>query len=180
MKLPMKSKIHPFIFLNFKPRKRRFFGRKTVNLSIPQSETSSTKMSHIDEYISSSPTYQTVPDFQRVQITGDYASGVSHSLVPPPWDVAAGKTAWLFQLLTFLYFLLRKVLAHLFFVILHSCISTPMCHGLYFCLAFFIPLREVRIFGAIFSLTNCPLQFYCKCLHSRVLLGRDSRMPREQ
>eukprot|EP00071_Canis_lupus_P027019 XP_022260576.1 AMP deaminase 1 isoform X2 [Canis lupus familiaris] len=58
-------------------RKRRFKGRKTVNLSIPQSEASSTKLSHIDEYISSSPTYQTVPDFQRVQITGDYASGVT-------------------------------------------------------------------------------------------------------
>lgn len=40
--------------------------------------------------------------------------------------------------------------------------------------------REVKIFGAIFSLTNCPLQFYCRCLHSRALLGRDSRMPREQ
>ncbi|XP_033052862.1 LOW QUALITY PROTEIN: AMP deaminase 1 [Trachypithecus francoisi] len=58
-------------------RKKRFQGRKTVNLSIPLSETSSTKLSHIDEYISSSPTYQTVPDFQRVQITGDYASGVT-------------------------------------------------------------------------------------------------------
>nr|XP_010342354.2 AMP deaminase 1 isoform X3 [Saimiri boliviensis boliviensis] len=57
-------------------RKKRFQGRKTVNLSIPLSETSSTKLSHIDEYISS-PTYQTVPDFQRVQITGDYASGVT-------------------------------------------------------------------------------------------------------
>ncbi|XP_021121388.1 AMP deaminase 1 isoform X4 [Heterocephalus glaber] len=58
-------------------RKRRFQGRKTVNLSIPLSETSSTKLSHIDECISSSPTYETVPDFQRVQITGDYASGVT-------------------------------------------------------------------------------------------------------
>ncbi|XDA70334.1 hypothetical protein R6Z07F_000709 [Ovis aries] len=58
-------------------RKRRFFGRKTISLSVPQTETSSTKLSLIDEYISSSPTYQTVPDFQRVQITGDYASGVT-------------------------------------------------------------------------------------------------------
>ncbi|XP_005357189.1 AMP deaminase 1 isoform X1 [Microtus ochrogaster] len=58
-------------------RKRRFQGRKTVNLSIPQSETSSTKLSHIEEFISSSPTYESVPDFQRVQITGDYASGVT-------------------------------------------------------------------------------------------------------
>ncbi|KAK7810451.1 hypothetical protein U0070_002847 [Myodes glareolus] len=58
-------------------RKRRFRGRKTVNLSIPQSETSSTKLSHIEEFISSSPTYESVPDFQRVQITGDYASGVT-------------------------------------------------------------------------------------------------------
>ncbi|KAF3813281.1 hypothetical protein GH733_018445 [Mirounga leonina] len=55
-------------------RKKRSHGQKTINLSIPQSETSSTKLSHINEYISS-PTYQTVPDFQRVQITGDYASG---------------------------------------------------------------------------------------------------------
>nr|XP_035944397.1 AMP deaminase 1 isoform X2 [Halichoerus grypus] len=57
-------------------RKKRSHGQKTINLSIPQSETSSTKLSHISEYISS-PTYQTVPDFQRVQITGDYASGVT-------------------------------------------------------------------------------------------------------
>ncbi|XP_054368643.1 AMP deaminase 1 isoform X4 [Mirounga angustirostris] len=57
-------------------RKKRSHGQKTINLSIPQSETSSTKLSHINEYISS-PTYQTVPDFQRVQITGDYASGVT-------------------------------------------------------------------------------------------------------
>ncbi|XP_012405075.1 AMP deaminase 1 [Sarcophilus harrisii] len=57
-------------------RKKRFQSRKTVNLSIPHSETS-TKLSNIEEYISSSPVYQTVPDFQRVQITGDYASGVT-------------------------------------------------------------------------------------------------------
>ncbi|KAL0603617.1 AMP deaminase 1 [Plecturocebus cupreus] len=56
--------------------KKHFQGRKTVNLSIPLSETSSTKLSHSDEYISS-PTYQTVPDFQRVRITGDYASGAT-------------------------------------------------------------------------------------------------------
>ena len=71
-----------FLFFNFKLRKRRFFGRKTISLSVPQTETSSTKLSLIDEYISSSPTYQTVPDFQRVQITGDYASGVSCFLPP--------------------------------------------------------------------------------------------------
>uniref|UniRef100_F6R4B7 AMP deaminase n=1 Tax=Monodelphis domestica TaxID=13616 RepID=F6R4B7_MONDO len=58
-------------------RKKRFGSRKTVTFSVPQSETSSTKLSHIEEYISSSPVYQTVPDFQRVQITGDYASGVT-------------------------------------------------------------------------------------------------------
>ncbi|XP_060057819.1 AMP deaminase 1 isoform X3 [Erinaceus europaeus] len=56
-------------------RKKRFLGRKTVNLSVPQNETS-TKLSYIEEYISSSPAYKKVPDFQRVQITGDYASGV--------------------------------------------------------------------------------------------------------
>uniref|UniRef100_A0A8C6S1G2 AMP deaminase n=1 Tax=Nannospalax galili TaxID=1026970 RepID=A0A8C6S1G2_NANGA len=66
-------------------RKRRFQGRKTVNLSIPQSETSSTKLSHIEELISSSPTYESVPDFQRVQITGDYASG--------EWKPQGGKAA---------------------------------------------------------------------------------------
>ncbi|XP_049566147.1 AMP deaminase 1 isoform X2 [Orcinus orca] len=58
-------------------RKKRSFGQRTISLSVPQSETSSTKLSHIDEYISSSPTYETVPDFQRVQITGDYSSGVT-------------------------------------------------------------------------------------------------------
>ncbi|XP_073665426.1 AMP deaminase 1 isoform X3 [Tursiops truncatus] len=58
-------------------RKKRYFGQRTISLSVPQSETSSTKLSHIDEYISSSPTYETVPDFQRVQITGDYSSGVT-------------------------------------------------------------------------------------------------------
>lgn len=59
-----------------------------MNLSIPLSETSSTKLSHIDECISSSATYETVPDFQRVQITGDYASGVS---CPCHSDIGAEK-----------------------------------------------------------------------------------------
>ncbi|KAJ8784745.1 hypothetical protein J1605_008096 [Eschrichtius robustus] len=60
-----------------RPRKKRFFGHKTISLSVPQSETSSTTLPHIDEYSSPSPAYQTVPDFQRVQITGDYSSGVT-------------------------------------------------------------------------------------------------------
>uniref|UniRef100_A0A8C5L8B7 AMP deaminase n=1 Tax=Jaculus jaculus TaxID=51337 RepID=A0A8C5L8B7_JACJA len=58
-------------------RKKHFQGRKTVNLSIPRSETSPTKLAQLDEFISSSSSYENVPDFQRVQITGDYASGVT-------------------------------------------------------------------------------------------------------
>lgn len=56
-------------------------------------------------------------------------------VAPCPSDIAA----WLFQLLTFLPFLLRKVLAHLCFVILHYCISIPIYYDLYFCFAFIFP-----------------------------------------
>lgn len=125
-----KDKSFLLFLLHFKPRKKRFSGRKMVSLAIPQSEASSTGMSQIDEYISSSPTYQQVPDFQRVQITGDYASGVSCS-----WTLAAGKTlSFTVSALPFLPFLLREVLAHLPWVTYH-CISKAICRDLYFCLA---------------------------------------------
>ncbi|XP_062461664.1 AMP deaminase 1 isoform X3 [Pezoporus occidentalis] len=58
-------------------RKKRLFRMKTIALAVPVAHKSITKLSAIEEVISTSPLYQTVPDFQRVQITGDYASGVT-------------------------------------------------------------------------------------------------------
>ncbi|XP_061218760.1 AMP deaminase 1 isoform X3 [Neopsephotus bourkii] len=58
-------------------RKKRLFRMKTIALAVPVAQKSITRLSTIEEVISTSPLYQTVPDFQRVQITGDYASGVT-------------------------------------------------------------------------------------------------------
>ncbi|KAM9519868.1 AMP deaminase 1 [Guaruba guarouba] len=58
-------------------RKKRLFRMKTIALAVPVAQKSTTKLSAIEEVISTCPLYQTVPDFQRVQITGDYASGVT-------------------------------------------------------------------------------------------------------
>lgn len=52
---------------------------KTIALAVPLAQKTTTGLSTIDEVISTSPQYQSVPDFQRVQITGDYASGVGIS-----------------------------------------------------------------------------------------------------
>uniref|UniRef100_A0A8C4JY14 Uncharacterized protein n=1 Tax=Dromaius novaehollandiae TaxID=8790 RepID=A0A8C4JY14_DRONO len=57
-------------------RKKRLLRLKTVALAVPVAQKSMTRLSTIDEVITSPP-YQAVPDFQRVQITGDYASGVT-------------------------------------------------------------------------------------------------------
>ncbi|KFP23390.1 AMP deaminase 1, partial [Colius striatus] len=58
-------------------RKKRLLRMKTIALALPVAQKSVTKLSVIDEVISTSSVYQTVPEFQRVQITGDYASGVT-------------------------------------------------------------------------------------------------------
>ncbi|KFO82682.1 AMP deaminase 1, partial [Cuculus canorus] len=58
-------------------KRKRLLRLKTIALAVPVAHKSTTKLSTIDEVISASPLYQTVPDFQRVQITGDYASGVT-------------------------------------------------------------------------------------------------------
>ncbi|XP_019369305.1 PREDICTED: AMP deaminase 1 [Gavialis gangeticus] len=50
---------------------------KTIALVLPVAKMSSTKLSTIDEVMSTSPLYQAVPNFQRVQTTCDYASGVT-------------------------------------------------------------------------------------------------------
>lgn len=118
-------------------------------MSVPQSETSFAKLSHIDEYISSSPTYQTVPDFQRVQITGDYASGVSCSL---PIKVA---TWCLFQLLTFLPFLWQIKSACLSLVILHDYTPIPIGCDLYFCFAFIIPRNFSSFISFAYTWRTC-------------------------
>ncbi|TFJ98597.1 AMP deaminase 1 [Platysternon megacephalum] len=57
-------------------RKKRI-SLKTIALALPLAKTSATKLSTIEEFIAASPLYQSVPDFQRVQISGDYASGVT-------------------------------------------------------------------------------------------------------
>uniref|UniRef100_A0A8D0L4U3 AMP deaminase n=1 Tax=Sphenodon punctatus TaxID=8508 RepID=A0A8D0L4U3_SPHPU len=61
-------------------RKKRHLRLKTIALVVPVAGKSATKplsMSTIDEVMSSTPLYQAVPEFQRVQITGDYAAGVT-------------------------------------------------------------------------------------------------------
>ncbi|XP_040472670.1 AMP deaminase 1 [Falco naumanni] len=58
-------------------RRKRLLRLKTIALAVPVAQKSITSLSALDEVISTSPVYQTVPDFQRVQITGDYASGVT-------------------------------------------------------------------------------------------------------
>ncbi|XP_015265093.1 PREDICTED: AMP deaminase 1-like, partial [Gekko japonicus] len=57
--------------------KKRLLRLKTIALVLPVAGKSSTKLSTIDEVISTSAQYQAVPKFQRVQITGDYAAGVT-------------------------------------------------------------------------------------------------------
>lgn len=64
-------------------RKKRLLRLKTIALAVPVAQKSITRLSTIDEVISTSPVYQTVPDFQRVQITGDYASGVGTCMAIP-------------------------------------------------------------------------------------------------
>lgn len=56
---------------------------KTIALAVPVAQKSVTKLSTIEDVISTSALYQTVPDFQRVQITGDYASGVGTCMAIP-------------------------------------------------------------------------------------------------
>ncbi|NXC15431.1 AMPD1 deaminase, partial [Corythaeola cristata] len=58
-------------------RKKHRLRLKTIALAVPVAQKSITRLSTIEEVISTSSLYQTVPDFQRVQITGDYASGVT-------------------------------------------------------------------------------------------------------
>uniref|UniRef100_A0A8C2YF39 AMP deaminase n=1 Tax=Coturnix japonica TaxID=93934 RepID=A0A8C2YF39_COTJA len=61
-------------------KRKRFINQgilKTIALAVPLIQKATTGLSTIEEVISTSPQYQSVPDFQRVQITGDYASGVT-------------------------------------------------------------------------------------------------------
>ncbi|XP_061487914.1 AMP deaminase 1 isoform X2 [Rhineura floridana] len=57
-------------------QKKRLLRLKTIALLVPTIEKSLTKLSTLDEVISTNALYQAVPKFQRVQITGDYAAGV--------------------------------------------------------------------------------------------------------
>ncbi|XP_066482673.1 AMP deaminase 1 isoform X1 [Tiliqua scincoides] len=58
-------------------RRKRLLRLKTIALVVPLVGKSSTKLSTLDEVISTTALYQAVPKFQRVQITGDYAAGVT-------------------------------------------------------------------------------------------------------
>ncbi|KAK9404597.1 AMP deaminase 1 [Crotalus adamanteus] len=58
-------------------RKKRLLRLKTIALVVPIAGQRSTKLSTLDEVISTTAMYEDVPKFQRVQITGDYAAGVS-------------------------------------------------------------------------------------------------------
>ncbi|NXE38325.1 AMPD1 deaminase, partial [Ptilorrhoa leucosticta] len=51
--------------------------QKMTTLAMPVAPRSVPSQAVADEASSTCPQYQTVPDFQRVQITGDYASGVT-------------------------------------------------------------------------------------------------------
>ncbi|KAM8976570.1 AMP deaminase 1 isoform 2-T2 [Pelodytes ibericus] len=55
-------------------RKKRLQRLKSIVIKVPEVEKELTPIQQQDE---SAPLYLTVPDFQRVQITGDYASGVT-------------------------------------------------------------------------------------------------------
>lgn len=61
------------------PRRKKRLRLKTIALVMPVAKRSSTKLSTIDEVMSTSSLYQAVPNFQRVQTTCDYASGVRAS-----------------------------------------------------------------------------------------------------
>ncbi|KAG8450852.1 hypothetical protein GDO86_003208 [Hymenochirus boettgeri] len=54
-------------------RKKRIERLKKITLKVPEIEKKSTSQSDSEDF----PLYLTVPDFQRVKITGDYTSGVS-------------------------------------------------------------------------------------------------------
>ncbi|XP_060628557.2 AMP deaminase 1 isoform X2 [Anolis sagrei] len=58
-------------------KRKRLLRLKTIALVVPLIGKSSTKLSTLDEVMSTNTSYQTVPKFQRVQITGDYAAGVT-------------------------------------------------------------------------------------------------------
>uniref|UniRef100_H3BGE3 AMP deaminase n=1 Tax=Latimeria chalumnae TaxID=7897 RepID=H3BGE3_LATCH len=58
-------------------RKKRLQRSRTISLAIPGAKTSASQLPAIKEVEISVPLYQSVPDFQRVAITGDYASGVT-------------------------------------------------------------------------------------------------------
>ncbi|XP_075052400.1 AMP deaminase 1 isoform X2 [Mixophyes fleayi] len=55
-------------------RKKRLQRLKTIVVRVPEAEQ---KQVAVEDAADSTPLYKTVPDFQRVQITGDYASGVT-------------------------------------------------------------------------------------------------------
>lgn len=66
------------------PRSRKKLIRmKTVALALSVAPRSGSSLAVTEEANSTCPQYQAVPDFQRVQITGDYASGVGTSMAAP-------------------------------------------------------------------------------------------------
>lgn len=63
--------------------RKKLIHLKTIALALPLAPRSVPSQAVTDEANSTCPQYQTVPDFQRVQITGDYASGVGTSMAAP-------------------------------------------------------------------------------------------------
>lgn len=73
--------------------RKKLIRMKTTTLAPPLAPGSGPSLAVIEEANSTSPQYQSVPDFQRVQISGDYASGVGTSMAapfpywPPLWSL---------------------------------------------------------------------------------------------
>ncbi|NXX26600.1 AMPD1 deaminase, partial [Nicator chloris] len=64
-------------------RRKKLIRMKTTVLAPPTAPGSAPSLAAPEDASSTCPQYQAVPDFQRVQITGDYASGVGTSMAAP-------------------------------------------------------------------------------------------------
>lgn len=77
--------------------RKKLIRMQTTVLAPPTAPGSGPRLAGPEEANSTCPQYQTVPDFQRVQITGDYASGVGNSMAapfpdwPPLWSLSSAQ-----------------------------------------------------------------------------------------
>lgn len=77
--------------------RKKLIRMQTTVLAPPTAPGSGPRLAGPEEANSTCPQYQTVPDFQRVQITGDYASGVGTAMAapfpdwPPLWSLSSAQ-----------------------------------------------------------------------------------------